>query len=95
MSNQTQTFDTKQTSLLAYQNFTAEKKQKDHDAICGALVVNSDLTYRQIDKDLRWNDHVKVARRMSELVLAGKVEISGRKICPIAKSTCSMYKLKE
>ena len=84
---------TQQTSMLAFQNFTADKKQKDHDAICGALVINSDLTYRQIDRDLRWYDHVKVARRMKELVLAGKVEISGKKVCPIAKSICSTYRL--
>jgi len=71
------------------------KKQKDHEAILGALSINSDLTYREIAKNLRWSDCVKVARRMNELVLAGKVEISGRKICPIAKSTCSIYRLKQ
>jgi len=87
---------TQQTSLLAFQNFTADKKQNDHNAILGCLAVNSDLTYRQIAKDLRWHyDPVKVARRMSELVVAGKVEISGTKICPIAKSKCSTYKLTE
>lgn len=86
---------TQQTSLEAFKNFTADKKQNDHNAILGCLVINSDLTYREIAKDLRWHyDPVKVARRMSELVLAGKVEITGRKICPIAKSTCSTYRLK-
>lgn len=85
-----------QTSLTAFKNFTADKKQKDHDSILGALAVNSNLTYREIAKDLRWHyDAVKVARRMSELVAAGKVEITGTKICPICKNSCSAYKLKE
>lgn len=84
---------TQQTSMLAFQNFTAEKKQKDHNLILESLEFNPDVTYHQIARVLNWSNPNKVSRRMPELVLAGKVEISGKKICPIAKSLCSTYKL--
>lgn len=70
-----------------------DKIPNDHEAILAVLEMNSDLTYSEIAKSLRWSNINKASRRLPELVRAGKVEISGTKICPIAKSLCTAYKL--
>jgi len=85
---------TQKTSLEAYELFKP-KIPNDHEAILAVLSVNSDLTYKEIGKLLRWTqfDPNKVSRRMAELVRADKVEISGTRICSIGKRTCSTYRL--
>ena len=80
-----------QTSLTAYEAFKPQIPS-DHKQILEVLSFNSDLTYREISAKLRW-EHVKCARRMSELVRLEKVKITGTKICPIGKRSCSIYAL--
>jgi len=82
-----------QTSLTAY-SLMQPKIPKDQDCIIEVLGFNSNLTYHEIADLLRWRNPNKVSRRIPELIRLNKVEISGTKICPIAKSVCSMYKLK-
>jgi hypothetical protein len=82
-----------QTSLEAYK-LMQSKIPNDHEAILAVLEINSDLTYCEIAKLLRWLNPNKVSRRMPELIRLEKVESSGTKICPIAKSRCTTYKLK-
>jgi len=85
-----------QTSLEAY-TLMQPKIPKDHESILAVLSVNSDLTYKEIGKLLRWTafDPNKVSRRLPELVRLGKIEKSGERICTIAKSRCSTYRLKQ
>jgi len=82
-----------QTSLLAYDLFKA-KIPNDHECILAVLSVNSNLTYCEIAKLLNWHNPNKASRRMKELIQLEKVEKSGTKICPIANSLCTTYKLK-
>jgi len=82
-----------QTSLLAYE-LMQPKIPTDQNSILSVLEFNSNLTYHEIAALLRFRNPNKVSRRIPELIRLNKVEISGTKICPIAKSVCSMYKLK-
>lgn len=80
-----------QTSLSAFEAFKPQIPS-DHKLILEVLSFNSNLTYREISSKLRW-EHVKCARRMSELVRLEKVKISGVRICSIGKRSCSVYVL--
>lgn len=83
----------KQTSLDAYR-LMQPKMPIDREAILEVLKINDNLTYHEIARILRWNDPSKASRRMPELVRMNLVESSGEKICSVAKSRCTTYKIK-
>lgn len=83
----------KQTSLDAYR-LMQPKIPIDREAILEVLKINDNMTYHEIAKALRWLDPSKASRRMPELVRLNLVEISGEKICTVAKSRCTTYKIK-
>ena len=84
----------KVTSLEAYKNMQP-KIPTDHQRILNILKSYSDLTYCEIADKLRFSNPNKISRRLPELVRLDKIEITGTKICPIAKSNCTTYKIKD
>lgn len=81
----------KNTSLEAKEK-SKGFKSKHHKRILSVLALTDNpLTYKQIATLGSFKNPVSVARRMSELVKADRVEIDGQVICPIAKTRCSSY----
>jgi len=96
------------TSLEAFKNMQP-KIPNDHQVILSMMSENQPMTYSEISKAIKenalsnkdtvkyykWSNPVKVMRRLSELVRLEKVEKCEPRICTIAKSKCTTYKLKK
>ena len=82
----------KATSLAAYSDMQPKIKT-DHDKILSVMKNDESLTYNEIAWRIGWNNPVKAARRLPELLRLGKVKLKEVKRCTRANSLCSAYVL--
>ena len=78
------------TSLQAYKAMQPKIKT-DHDRILSVLSLNRGFTYNEIAKLLNWDNPVKVARRLPELVRMNLIAIKEVRKCQIVNNNCSSY----
>lgn len=82
----------KQTSLEAFEKIKP-KRPNHHKLILEVFNELTTATYREIAIESGLEHHA-VARRLPELVRQGKLVECGKRRCQLAKSSCTVYKLK-